>query len=761
LRELGYADLQLHPGDHVCAFHFGSRQRDELLIPYLQEGLRASERCVCILPPEQAPEVLRHLAAAGGALAGAGGNGVRSADPATELVASIPHIGFVLESGGDVGGQGSADGRTKAVRVVSDLGWVADENGHRRDRLDHEQVVSRYVRGADQVAMCLCDLERTEPSTVMHLLTAHPKVLLGRQLVGSALYLAPGGGGEGRRSPPVLEGVLALTTLMAVTHDVARIAALIAQAVASVGRCRLDGLVLDDAGWRAADGPCRLAAVQAAVEERLETMGPAGGPLPIPEERWAVALPLRNVHGRFGWLLAAAEVEPAGDEQFLLQLLASQASAVLADARTRSRERSLLADLDRTRRELADLSSLLDWRAAVHERLYQVMATHAGAVGIAQVLHEMTGHGVVVEDAEGAVLGWAGVEEPRPGAPAEPDGSAGPEGRTTRHRQRLIERARQAGQPVWDGPRLVAVAERDGVVLATVAFVDLAGDLGEREVLALADGATLVAVALDHRRELDETEASLGRDLVDDLLAGTTERAVAARARALGFDVGRPYRVVVVEPQLDGDRDVDMDAFAQAVRRAARDTRSGAFFSRRDDEVVVLSPTDGPWTALRAAVAAEPGGGDCRVGVGERCDDIADLPSSWRQATLALRLHDALDEIGDVVEFERMGIYRLLVETVESVGVERFVRDWLRPLAPLLDYDADNRSELVGTLSQYLRCGGRYDATARALSVHRSTLRYRLQRIREVTGRDLNDPDTVFDLQMATRAWRTLARLRP
>ena len=62
LRELGYADLQLHPGDHVCAFHFGSRQRDELLIPYLQEGLRASERCVCILPPEQAPEVLRHLA---------------------------------------------------------------------------------------------------------------------------------------------------------------------------------------------------------------------------------------------------------------------------------------------------------------------------------------------------------------------------------------------------------------------------------------------------------------------------------------------------------------------------------------------------------------------------------------------------------------------------------------------------------------------------------------------------------------------------
>jgi DNA-binding PucR family transcriptional regulator len=81
-------------------------------------------------------------------------------------------------------------------------------------------------------------------------------------------------------------------------------------------------------------------------------------------------------------------------------------------------------------------------------------------------------------------------------------------------------------------------------------------------------------------------------------------------------------------------------------------------------------------------------------------------------------------------------------------------------LGSLLDYDARKGSELVATLTQYLECGGAYDATAAAMSVHRSTLKYRLQRIREISGHDLADPGTGFNLQLATRAWQTLQTLR-
>ena len=77
-----------------------------------------------------------------------------------------------------------------------------------------------------------------------------------------------------------------------------------------------------------------------------------------------------------------------------------------------------------------------------------------------------------------------------------------------------------------------------------------------------------------------------------------------------------------------------------------------------------------------------------------------------------------------------------------------------------MDYDATHGSQLVMTLSEYLDRGGNYDATARALSVHRSTLKYRLRRIREVSGYDLGVPDTQFNLQLAARAWRTMQALR-
>ena len=62
-------------------------------------------------------------------------------------------------------------------------------------------------------------------------------------------------------------------------------------------------------------------------------------------------------------------------------------------------------------------------------------------------------------------------------------------------------------------------------------------------------------------------------------------------------------------------------------------------------------------------------------------------------------------------------------------------------LGPLIDYDAGHGTPPALTLSEYLDCGGNYDASAKALSVHRSTIKYRLQRIRQVSGHDLGLPD--------------------
>jgi DNA-binding PucR family transcriptional regulator len=84
------------------------------------------------------------------------------------------------------------------------------------------------------------------------------------------------------------------------------------------------------------------------------------------------------------------------------------------------------------------------------------------------------------------------------------------------------------------------------------------------------------------------------------------------------------------------------------------------------------------------------------------------------------------------------------------------VAEWL---GPLLAHDGQRRQRLLPTLAAYLDAGAAQQTTADALGVHVSTLKYRLGRIAEVTGRDLSAPDVRFQLQVALAAHRTLSVL--
>ncbi|MEY9951637.1 PucR family transcriptional regulator [Leifsonia sp. EB34] len=87
-----------------------------------------------------------------------------------------------------------------------------------------------------------------------------------------------------------------------------------------------------------------------------------------------------------------------------------------------------------------------------------------------------------------------------------------------------------------------------------------------------------------------------------------------------------------------------------------------------------------------------------------------------------------------------LGLLRILDTSYDGVRLERCVSD------------RQHRSELVRTLAVYLDSSGNYDHTSAVLIIHASTLRDRLSRIRDVSGRDLNDPESRLKLHIAVRA---------
>jgi DNA-binding PucR family transcriptional regulator len=137
------------------------------------------------------------------------------------------------------------------------------------------------------------------------------------------------------------------------------------------------------------------------------------------------------------------------------------------------------------------------------------------------------------------------------------------------------------------------------------------------------------------------------------------------------------------------------------------------------------------------------------LGVGGFVERPEHLPRSYREAMQALTVRLCQDEPRGLVTFEDLGLYRLLATPQGRREARAFVDDWL---GTLLAYDADRQADLVHTLGTYLDHSGNYDDTAAALHIHRSTLRYRLQRIRELSGHDLAHAETRLNLHVAVRA---------
>ncbi|MDP2308438.1 MAG: helix-turn-helix domain-containing protein [Pseudomonadota bacterium] len=471
--------------------------------------------------------------------------------------------------------------------------------------------------------------------------------------------------------------------------------------------------------------------------------GLEGGLVAVDGAAWGWGYPLGNPRGRFGVLVVAADEEPSWEEQFLLRALAQQTGAALANCRLHAQELAAAEQLSEVNERLRASLGALERSIEIHDRLTAVAVSGEGRGGIARAVHELTGLSVAIEDRYGNLEAWAGPERPDT-YPKE----------STRRREALLRRAGESDRPIREQGSLIALAHPQGDILGVISLIDPSGLAGDHDIMALEHGATILAMELARIRSLAEGELRVRRDLVDELLNGTEEESALARAGALGYDLQRPHRVVLVE---SGRLGVGVDRLFQAVRIAARDEGAGSLLVARGLQIVLLADRPVEWESLRQAVMRCLGGAQVRVAVGEDCSTVAGFPQSFGQARIVLQLMKSAEWMDQAVRFDDLGIYRLLAGKGDLPEVDRFIQRWI---GSLIDYDEKRNAELVRTLMLYLCNGGNYQATAEALFVHRNTLKYRLQRIRQISGLDLSDPEISFNLQLATRAWQTTIALR-
>jgi sugar diacid utilization regulator len=165
----------------------------------------------------------------------------------------------------------------------------------------------------------------------------------------------------------------------------------------------------------------------------------------------------------------------------------------------------------------------------------------------------------------------------------------------------------------------------------------------------------------------------------------------------------------------------------------------------RDGALVMIVSGDPSTEALSGLCGLEQG---ATCGVSERVDSPELVPRAVRQAERAIDLALRLGRAGQPVRYEELGIYRLLCTIGDMQQLMGFARD---VLGPLLDYDAEHRTDMVHTLSVYLHHHGSHKRSARTLHLHANTVAYRAARIEAITGLDLADPDDRLVAQVAVK----------
>ncbi|MFJ9007202.1 helix-turn-helix domain-containing protein [Streptomyces canus] len=149
-------------------------------------------------------------------------------------------------------------------------------------------------------------------------------------------------------------------------------------------------------------------------------------------------------------------------------------------------------------------------------------------------------------------------------------------------------------------------------------------------------------------------------------------------------------------------------------------------------------------TAASGATRGAPVPGAVAAGVAAARAGLAELAPAWQEASAAARAALAEPRFGPVAEWSRIGPYRLLTALPPETAHDPVVRPLLSPA----------HRELARTAEVYLDCAGQAGRTAAELGIHRQTLYYRLSRVEQLTGLDLDDGEDRLLLHMALKGAR-------
>ncbi|MFG2293237.1 helix-turn-helix domain-containing protein [Streptomyces sp. NPDC048603] len=452
-----------------------------------------------------------------------------------------------------------------------------------------------------------------------------------------------------------------------------------------------------------------------------------------------MAVPLRHEESELGNLYVAGRrirhFDP--DELSLMSSLADLAAVAIEKTRLLDQARDEVAGLELNTSRAMDSSATANRLRDTHSRLIDLVLEGGGLHALVTEAAPLLGGGTLaVRDHAGRTLAAVG-DAPAPAEEAVRAASL------DAHAERRPVRTR-AG--VWIAPAS-AGQEVLGTLVLTPVPEDRDAAPDDLRVQLLGLVAQAAALVLLMQRSAAAAEGQVRDELFNDLLKEDQLPAakLAERARRLGVNLDGPHVVVVARPEGGSLGRAVIWASSYAHQHSGlKSVESGS--------IVLLIPGTDPGAAGKAAsqelstALSHP----VTIGTAGPVTELSAISRTYQEARSCLDALTALGGKGGTASPRELGFLGLLLS--DSPNTAEFVNN---TIGPVLDYDAQQRTDLARTLEAYFASAGSPTRAAETLHVHPNTVSRRLERITELLGPSWLEPSQALEVQLALQMQRT------
>lgn len=304
-------------------------------------------------------------------------------------------------------------------------------------------------------------------------------------------------------------------------------------------------------------------------------------------------------------------------------------------------------------------------------------------------------------------------------------------------------------------------------------------ELTEYDYIALEQASPIMALEMIKAKEIEDVKLKIRHDFFDDLLTGkiTSSETIQTLCNLHGLNSTYMYHCIVINiefEELDKYEDIIARKFQfdnsvkkciELVYEYSNKANGEITCFHRSNRIIILIGQNNNRPAIsineakqyaydvQSLLNKQVNNTTFLMGIGRQYSSISSIHKSFSEANEAIRLMQKFDEKDNIAHFEDHSVYHFLDTNIKDIELDDF---FMKCLGKVYEYDTLHGTSYIITLENYFTNNLNISETAKAMFLHRNTLIYRIEKIKEIMNTDLKNSEELFQIQLALKIFRLL-----